>query len=148
MKLQERHLKILIPKSKTDQHREEHVVHISRIKSECCPVKYIEAYLQKVKLDISNVQEIISLCRIFKTMGFRIPELRKLKATYIPEITTMPENFGLHSGALGGASAAANNGILDRLISKLGRWSSGNAGNGYIKDSKVRRLTVSNMLGL
>ena len=118
MKLQERHLKILIPKSKTDQHREEHVVHISRIKSECCPVKYIEAYLQKVKLDISNVQEIISLCRIFKTMGFRIPELRKLKATYIPEITTMPENFGLHSGALGGASAAANDGILDRLISK------------------------------
>ena len=39
--LQESHLEILIPKSKTYQHREGHVLYISRIKSECCPVKYL-----------------------------------------------------------------------------------------------------------
>ena len=37
-KLQESHLEIVIPKSKTDQHRERHVVYISRIKLECCLV--------------------------------------------------------------------------------------------------------------
>ena len=41
IKLQESHLEILIPKSNTDQHREGHVVYISRIKSECRPVKYL-----------------------------------------------------------------------------------------------------------
>ena len=46
IKLQESHLEILIPKSETDQHMEGHVVYISRIKSECCPVKYLEANLQ------------------------------------------------------------------------------------------------------
>ena len=64
------------------------------------------------------------------------------------EVTTAPENFGLHSLRSGGVSAAANNGISDRLISKQGRWSSKKARNGYIKDSVVKRLTVSNTLGL
>ena len=59
-----------------------------------------------------------------------------------------PENFGLHSLRSGGASAAANNSISDRLISKQGRWSSEKARNGYIKDSVVKRLTVSNTLEL
>ena len=48
--------KITIPKSKTDQHRDGHVVYISRIKSECCPVKYSEPYLQKAKFDIRQRQ--------------------------------------------------------------------------------------------
>ena len=59
-----------------------------------------------------------------------------------------PENFGLHSLRSGGASAAANNRISDRLISKQGGWSSEKGRNGYIKDSVVKRLTVSNTLGL
>ena len=57
IKIQERQLEIAIPKSKTDQHKEGHVVYISRIKSECCPVKYLEAYLKKAKLDVSNDKE-------------------------------------------------------------------------------------------
>ena len=63
IKLQETHLEILIPKLKTDQHRKGHVVYISRIKSECCPVKCLEAYLQNAKLNISNDKE----GHIFKT---------------------------------------------------------------------------------
>ena len=44
IKILESHLKIIIPKSKTDQHREGHIVYISRIKSEYCPVRYLEVY--------------------------------------------------------------------------------------------------------
>ena len=46
IKIQESHLEILISRSKADQHREGHV-YISTIKSECCPIKYFEVYLQK-----------------------------------------------------------------------------------------------------
>ena len=157
IKIQESHLDIVIPKSKTDQHREGHVVYISRIKSECCPVKYLEVYLQKALLYVSNDKESPLICRIFKTKsghkisktkGISYSRIREIFKGYISEITTTPEIFGLHSLRSGGASAAANNGISDRLISKQGRWSSEKARNGYIKDSVVKRLTVSNMLGL
>ena len=157
IKLPESHLEIFIPKSKSDQHREGHVVYISRIKSECCPVKYLEAYLQKAKLDISNDKESPLICRIFKTKsghkisktkGISYSRIREVFKGYISEITTAPENFGLHSLRSGGASAAANNGISDRLISKQSCWSSEKARNGYVKDSVVKRLTVSNTLGL
>ena len=157
IKLQESHLEILIPKSKTDQHREGHVVYISRIKSECYAVKYLEPYLQKAKLDIYNDKESPLIWRIFKTKsrhkisktkGISYSRIREIFKGYISEITTTPENFGLHSLRSGGASAAANNGISDRLISKHGRWSSEKGRNGYIKDSVVKRLTVSNTLAL
>ena len=157
IKIKESHLEIIIPKSKTDQHREGHVVYISRIKSEYCPVKYLEVYLQKTKLDISNDKESPLICCIFKTKsGHKISKtkgtshsrIREIFKGYISEITTTPENFGLHSLRSGGASAAANNGISDRLISKQGRWSSEKARSGYIKDSVVKRLTVSNTLAL
>ena len=91
-KIQESHLEILITKSKTDQHKEGNVVYIFRIKSECCTVKYLEVYLQKAKLDISNDKESPLIYRIFKTkLGrkyqrqreFHISELgRFLKTTY------------------------------------------------------------------
>ena len=70
LKIQESHLEILISKSKADQHREGYV-YISTIKSECCPIKYFEVYLQCVficiLLDISNGTESPLICRIFKT---------------------------------------------------------------------------------
>ena len=160
IKIQESHSEIVIPKSKTDQHREGQVVYISRIKSEYCPVKYSEVYLQKAKLDVSNDKEgLLIRCifktksghKILKTNGVSYSRIREIFKGYLSEITTTPENFGLHSLRSGGAlaaaaAAAANNGISDRLISKQGRWFS--ARNGYIKDIVVKRLTVSNTLGL
>ena len=150
MKIQESHLEIVILKSKTDQHREGHVVYISRIKSEYCPVKYLEVYLQKTKLGISNDKESPLIRPIFKTKsghkisktkGISYSRIRKIFKGYISEITATPENFGLHSLRSGGASAAASNSISNRLISKQGRWSSE-------KDCVVKILTASNTLGL
>ena len=140
IKLQKSHLEILITKSKSDQHREGHVVYISRIKSECCPVKHLSVYLQNAKLDISCDKKSPLICRIFKTKsGHNISKTNGISYSRIreilSEITMKPENFGLQSLRSGGTSAAANNGISDRLISKQGRWSSEKARNGYIKDS-------------
>ena len=76
------------------------------------------------------------------------PNITRIFKGYISEITTIPENFGLYSLRSGDASAAVNNDISDKLISKQGRWYSEKARKNYIKNSTVKRLTVSNTLEL
>ena len=56
--------------------------------------------------------------------------------------------FGLHSLRAGGASAAANAGVVDRLFKRHGRWKSENAKDGYVRDALQERLKVSRNLGL
>ena len=55
------------------------------------------------------------------------------------------KQFGLHSLRAGGASAAANAGVPDRLFKRHGRW---NAEDGYVKDSLESRLSVSKRIGI
>ena len=55
--------------------------------------------------------------------------------------------YCLHSLRSGGATAAANNGIADRLFKRHGRWVCENAKDGYIKDLLYERLKVSQSLG-
>ena len=55
--------------------------------------------------------------------------LEKLKA-----IGLDARQFGMHSLRSGGASAAANAGLPDRLFKRHGRWLSETAKDGYIKD--------------
>ena len=56
--------------------------------------------------------------------------------------------FCLHSLRAGGASAAANLGVSDRLIKKHGRWKSENIKDRYISENINNLLTVSKNLGL
>jgi len=49
---------------------------------------------------------------------------------------------------LGGATAAANAGVPNRLFKRHGQWKSENVKDGYIKDSIESRLQVSKKLGL
>ena len=125
-KIQESHLEILITKSKTDQHKEGNVVYIFRIKSECCAVKYLEVYLQKAKLDISDDKESRVIYCIFKTKssqkisktkGISCSRIREIIEGYTSKMTVTPKKFVLHILRSSGASATANNDILDRLIS-------------------------------
>ena len=45
-----------------------------------------------------------------------------------------PKEFGLHSLRFGGATAATNAEVPDRMFKRHGRWLSENAKDGYIKD--------------
>ena len=54
--------------------------------------------------------------------------------------------FGLNSLRAGGASAAANAGVSDRLFKRHGRWKTDRAKDGYIKDSLESLLSVSKSL--
>lgn len=53
--------------------------------------------------------------------------------------------YSLHSG---GASVVANAGLSDRLFKHHGRWRSESAKDGYVKDSVVALLSVSESLDL
>ena len=130
LRINESHLEILVPKSKTDQHREGNIVYISRVSSECCPVKFLEKYLQIANIEISKDGETPLIGRIFKTkkghkisktQGISYSRIREVFKDYITDITANPEKYGLHSLQAGGASAAANNGVTDRLVSKQGQ---------------------------
>ena len=55
----------------------------------------------------------------------------------LAELGFDPKQFGLHSLRSGGATAAANSGVPDRLFKRHGRWRSESAKDGYVKDSYV-----------
>lgn len=60
-----------------------------------------------------------------------------------------PQVYGTHSfRSRGGASAAANSGVPDRVFQRHGRWKSASAKDGYVKDSTDVKLSVSRSLGL
>ena len=64
------------------------------------------------------------------------------------DIVSDISSYGLHGLRAGGATAAANKGIPDRLFQRHGRWRSENAKDGYIKEALAHRLLVSKNLGI
>ena len=56
--------------------------------------------------------------------------------------------ISLHSLRAGGATAAANASINDRLFKRHGRWLSENAKDGYVKNNFQSLLSVSKSLGI
>ena len=66
----------------------------------------------------------------------------------IESVGLKKELYGLHSLRSGGASAAANAGIPDRVFKRHGRWSLEKAKDGYVKDKLAVLLLVSSSLGL
>lgn len=56
--------------------------------------------------------------------------------------------FGTHSLRAGGATAAVNNGVSDRLFKRHGRWKSKKAKDTYVKDDISRLLSVSASFGI
>ena len=75
----------------------------------------------------------------------RLRELFKIK---LEELGYPAANYGLHSLRAGGATAAANAGVPDRLFKRHGRWRSENTKDGYVDDSTESCLAVSKHLGL
>ena len=62
----------------------------------------------------------------------------------VPDISAI----GTHGLRSGGATAAANTGVPDRLFKRHGRWPSESAKDGYVQDSLSSRLSVSKALGI
>ena len=156
VKLFSDHVKIFLPKSKADQHRHGDHVFIAATGTKYCPVQYMRYFLKKAELDLDVDKDAFLIPTLYRTKkGHRASKWRGISYSRINEVfhenlklRGIEENYGLHSLRAGGASAAAKNGVSDRLISKQGRWASESARNGYIEDDKKTRLGVTLSLGL
>ena len=74
--------------------------------------------------------------------------MRELFLGKLAELGYDPKQYGLHSLRAGGATAAANAGVPDRLFKRHGRWRSETAKDGYVQDATASRMAVSKSLGL
>ena len=74
--------------------------------------------------------------------------MRELLLAKLSSLGLNAKSFGVHSLRSGGAMAAANAEVPDRLFKRHGRWRSESAKDGYIKDSVSSLLSVSRRLGL
>ena len=148
------YLSIFLPKCKNDQLRHGNTVYIARTNSACCPVTLTEQFLRHAQLSLLDPDAFLipRLIKVqnghiaHKSAGISYTTAREAFAHYIQPLAAGGLHYiqplaagGLqfppHSLRAGGASAAAANGIKERLISKHGRWKSERARNGYIEDS-------------
>ena len=148
-------VKILLPRSKNDQFRQGQEVLIARTNTPTCPVAMLERYMAAV--DIALASEVFLFRGICKTTGgeklkasgpLSYTTVRELFRKKLVDLGHSPDRFGLHSLRAGGASAAAQAGVLDRLFKQHGRWNSESAKDGYVEDSKENRLSVSKNIGI
>lgn len=145
---------IFMESSKTDKYRDGAWIIIARTGTVLCPVMNVEKYIHWARLKDTHYL----FCNLSKVKNGYISRESNKKMSYsnlrdqfkvalkphVPDI----KKYCLHSLRSGGATAAAQNGIKDRLFKRHGRWLSDTAKDGYVKDSLKERLSVSLALGL
>ena len=155
LNVDEKMVKIRIPRSKTDQLRKGNEVVIARSQDRTCPVRMLERYITKAKIRMDS--ELFLFCQITKSRkgeylrdggAVSYTTMREQFKKKVKELGYPADVFGLHSLRAGGASAAANAGVSDCLFKRHGRWRSDNAKDGYIEDSMDKRLSVTRQLGI
>lgn len=155
VKFYNEHLEVFVESSKTDQFRDGAWVPIARTHSDTCPVAMLERYmkLSEIKGDpdkllFRGLSSTKHGYRLRDSGGLSYTRARELVLEKLKAIGLDARQFGMHSLRSGGASAAANAGVPDRLFKRHGRWLSETAKDGYIKDKLDDRLSVSKNLGL
>ncbi len=86
--------------------------------------------------------------RLGETADCYTRELRELMLQKLADLGVEVSRYGLHSLRAGGATAAANSGVPDRMFKWHGRWKSGTAKDGYVKDSMTTRLEVTKIVAM
>ena len=146
-------MSIYIASSKTDQYRQGGRVLVVRTGSQTCPVTMLERYYSMVSLSQQSKLRLFRGIVVTKSGeclrsqgSLSYTRLRELFLSKLTQLGFDPKQFGLHSLRSGGASAAANAGVPDRLFKRHGRWRSDSAKDGYVKDSVHALLSVSESL--
>ena len=83
---------------------------------------------------------------LWKGGSLSYSRLRELLLEKISSLGMDPKLFGMHSLWPGGATAATNAGLPDRLFKQHGRWKSESAKDGYVKDSVESRLELRHLI--
>ena len=142
-----------ITSSKTDQYRDGATVPVARSGLLTCPVAMLERYYALAQTTSSDERYLFRGI-VHTKKGERLREAGSISYTRVREIILKKfeqlgidtQQLGLHSFRADGATAAANAGVPDRLFKTHGLWKSEAAKDGYIQDSAVERLRVSQSL--
>ena len=144
---------ITVASSKTDQYREGSSLVVARTWTG--PVSMLERYFTMGGLCHTSHERVfrgITKTRtgekLRKSGGLSYSRAQEILLEKIKAMGWDPSQFGMHSLRAGGATAAANGGVPDRLFKRHGRWRSATAKHGYVKDSVENHLEVSKHLGL
>lgn len=150
-------MRIFIERSKTDVYRDGAWVVIAQTYKPTCPVKLCMRFFELAGFEPNSDEYIFRSLTFYSSQGiykFRNPtplsysRSREIVLEALEKIGLPKEEYGLHSFRAGGASAAANANISDRLFKRHGRWKSEKAKDGYIKDNIESLLSVSKSLGI
>ena len=119
-------MSIFIKKSRADVFREYYWMHLSKLMSALCPMKLFKKYIEATKIKESQEKFIFrQICdskQSFKLKDLDKPisytEVRDIWLKNLKNIGLEKSHVGLHSLRSGGATAAANFEIIDRLFQK------------------------------
>lgn len=151
---------LFISTSKTDVYRFGDRIVIARTGTTFCPVQLLERYLVSANIIDSDSQEYIFRAIMYdsstklqklrpdRTKALAYSTVRSIFQSKLVGLGLDPNDYGLHSMRSAGASISANNGTLDRLWKRHGRWVSERAKDGYVADNLQQRLSVTLGLGL
>ncbi|XP_048237153.1 uncharacterized protein LOC125379160 [Haliotis rufescens] len=157
IKFKDGFMSIFVENSKTDVYRDGRHVLIAATGSDLCPVNMLNRYLIAGNVAETSNEYIfrqLSFCKSvqkYVLKGQKPLSYTRAREIFIEKFKLIGEDVkkvGLHSFRSGGATAAANAGVTDRLFKRHGRWASDKAKDGYIKDNVSELLSVSSMLGL
>ena len=148
-------MSVRIIASKTDQYRQGDSIIVARTGTKTCPVAMMERYFLMGSLAQSSSLPVFRGItrtkngeRLRATGHLSYTRMRELFHEKWKELGFDASKFGLHSLRAGGATAAANAGVPDRLFKRHGRWRSESAKDGYVKDSREALLSVTRSLKL
>ena len=152
VKIEDDMLKLFFQSSKTDQYKDGTWSVVASSRKATCAVAMMNRYLDRAWLSYDSPL----FCQLSKTKcghklrskGLSYSKLRELVLEALKVIVPDISAIGTHSLRSGGATAAANAGVPDRLFKRQGRWAGQSAKDGYVQDSLSSRLSVSKALGI
>ena len=104
-------------------------MHLAKTGNITCPFTIISRYINVGGLDLSSTNRLF--CNLKSTNGYSLgnrglshSRAREVLLNTLEVLGYPKSKFGLHSLRAGGASAAANAGVNDRLFKRHGRWKS------------------------
>ena len=122
-------------------------INIERSGKVTCPVAALERYLAALGIKLDEYFHLFRALAPPKSSakvrqhGISYTRAREIVKVALKVITNVYK-ISLNSLRSGGASAAANAGIPDRLFKRHGRWASKNAIDCYVKDNLDSLLFV------
>ena len=151
---EDKYVELFIAKSKTDIYRNGNVVSLAKTGHITCPYNLLNRYIQAAGIDFSSSLMFFRSLHFIKSnasytlrsMGISFTHTREVVLHAFSQLDYSTKLFGLLSLRSGGATAAANAGVNDRLFKRHGRWCSDKAKDGYVKDDLEALLSVSKSL--